>query len=236
MKKSTKIIWGVALIVVGVIVALNAFDLLKINIFFDGWWTLFIIVPCIIGLCRKESVTGNLIGVAIGVALLLMQQEIINFEVVWKLFLPVLLVCIGVGFIFSSRGKQDYSDEIAELCKAEKQSENLKDKKINAFAAFSGSKYKADGEEFVGGELTAVFGGLNYDFRNSTFVGKTVLNVSAIFGGVDVFFPENVVVKIKSTSIFGGVEDKRKSAQSTAEDAPVVYVNALAMFGGVDIK
>ena len=236
MKKSSKIIWGVALILVGVLIALNQLEILKINLFFEGWWTLFIIVPCVIGLCRKENFAGNLIGIAIGVALLLMQQNVIDFELIWKLWLPILLVCIGVGFIFSNKGKPDYSDEIATLCKEVDSDETLKDKKINGFAAFSGSKYKADGENFVGGDLTAVFGGLNYDFRNSVFTGKTVLNVSAIFGGIDLFLPENVIVKIKSTSIFGGVEDKRKSAQSTAEDAPVVYVNALAMFGGVDIK
>ena len=57
MKKVTSIIIGVALVAVGVIFALNAFDVTDIDMFFDGWWTVFIIIPCTVGLFteRKKS-------------------------------------------------------------------------------------------------------------------------------------------------------------------------------------
>ena len=45
MKKAGNILWGIVLIVIGVIFALNALDITSIDIFFDGWWTLFIIIP-----------------------------------------------------------------------------------------------------------------------------------------------------------------------------------------------
>ena len=48
MKKFGNILWGVVLIIVGVIFGLNAVGLTDINIFFHGWWTLFIIVPSFI--------------------------------------------------------------------------------------------------------------------------------------------------------------------------------------------
>ena len=172
--------------------------------------------------------------VAIGVALLLTQWNVISFEMIWKLWLPVLLVIIGVSVIFSSNKKADYSEEIEEVREAD--GDEDKSKKLNGFAAFSGTKYNAEGETFLGGELTAVFGGLDYDFRNSTFTGKTVLDVSAIFGGVDIYFPENVVVKVKPTAIFGGVGNKRGAPETETDETPVVYVNAIAMFGGVTIK
>ena len=44
MKKTGKIIWGVAFIAAGIVFALNAFGITHIELFFDGWWTLFIIV------------------------------------------------------------------------------------------------------------------------------------------------------------------------------------------------
>ena len=49
MTKLSKILWGVVLILVGGIFALNAFGVTDVEVFFDGWWTLFIIVPCFIG-------------------------------------------------------------------------------------------------------------------------------------------------------------------------------------------
>lgn len=45
MKKISRVLWGIAFIVVGGILALNAFGYTNIEIFFNGWWTLFIIVP-----------------------------------------------------------------------------------------------------------------------------------------------------------------------------------------------
>lgn len=39
---------GIVLIILGPIVGGNTLGITNINIFFDGWWTLFIIVPCFI--------------------------------------------------------------------------------------------------------------------------------------------------------------------------------------------
>ena len=71
MRKISKILWGIAFIFAGVIFALNAFGITDIEIFFYGWWTLFIIVPCFIGIFSEREKTGNIIGLAIGVFLLL---------------------------------------------------------------------------------------------------------------------------------------------------------------------
>ena len=97
MKKFENILWGIAFIVVGLILAGNAIGITNIDIFFDGWWTLFIIVPCFIGLFNDSDKTGNVIGLVIGGALLLACQGLLNFEMVWKLVVPVALVIIGVS-------------------------------------------------------------------------------------------------------------------------------------------
>ena len=84
MKKFGNVLWGIVLIVVGLIIGGNALGITNINIFFDGWWTLFIIVPCFIGLFKKKKKTGNVIGLLIGIALFLGCQDIINFDIIWK--------------------------------------------------------------------------------------------------------------------------------------------------------
>ena len=61
MKKAGSVLWGIVLIAAGVIWALNEFNVTSINVFFDGWWTLFIIVPCAIGLFTEREKTGNII-------------------------------------------------------------------------------------------------------------------------------------------------------------------------------
>ena len=54
MKGYKNIIWGLLFIIVGIIVFTNSFGITNITIFFDGWWTLFIIVPCFIGLFKDD--------------------------------------------------------------------------------------------------------------------------------------------------------------------------------------
>ena len=100
MKKVSNILWGIVLIVIGVISGLNALEITDINIFFKGWWTLFIIVPCFIGIFNDESKTGNLIGLVIGVVLLLGSRDIISFEIIGKLIVPIVLIGIGLSIIF----------------------------------------------------------------------------------------------------------------------------------------
>ena len=48
MNNYSNVLWGFVLIIIGIVFGLNALDITDINIFFDGWWTLFIIVPCFI--------------------------------------------------------------------------------------------------------------------------------------------------------------------------------------------
>ena len=79
MNKTLKgILWGLVIILVGVAIALKIIGI-PFSLFFDGWWTLFIIVPCAFGLITEKSKTGNLIGILIGVGLLLAARDIISF-------------------------------------------------------------------------------------------------------------------------------------------------------------
>ena len=85
MKKFRNIIWGLILIIIGFIMAGNSLGITNIDLFFDGWWTLFIIIPCFTGLFKENEKTGNIIGLIIGVALLLACQNVIDFDVIAKL-------------------------------------------------------------------------------------------------------------------------------------------------------
>ena len=101
MKKASCVIWGILLIAAGVIFALNALNIADIDIFFSGWWTLFIIVPCGVGLFTEREKTGNIIGIAIGVFLLLCCQDILSFSMLWKLLVPAIIVIIGLKMVLT---------------------------------------------------------------------------------------------------------------------------------------
>ena len=228
MKKIENVIWGIVLVALGVILALNALGITNINFFFDGWWTLFIIIPSLIGIFKKEDRKGAIIGLIIGVLFLLGCQNIIDFDTIYKLLVPIIVVVVGCVLIFKDTFNHKLNDEIKKLNK------NMKDAEAHT-AIFSGEDVKYEIEEFKGTNLTAIFGGVECDIRNVLLNEDQVINCSAIFGGIDIFVPENVKVKVKSSSIFGGVSDDRKVVP-TGDDLKTIYINATTIFGGVDIK
>lgn len=228
MKKIGNVLWGIVLIIVGLILGLNALDITHINIFFDGWWTLFIIVPCFIGLFNEKDKTGNIIGLIIGIVLLLCAQNILRFDIVWKLAVPTILVIIGISIIFRNSLNSKFNNEI------EKISQNAN--KDNEYCStFSSQDVSFENQEFKGANLNAVFGGVKCDLRKAIINEDQVINCSAIFGSVEIIPSEEINIKVKSNSIFGGVSNERKNKEMN-KDLKTVYINAMCLFGGVSIK
>ena len=199
----------------------------NINLFFDGWWTLFIIVPCFIGLFKENEKTGNLIGMFIGIALLLACQDISDFDLVWKLMFPAILVAIGISIVFKDALGGKIGSEIRKL-------NEKRDGENSYCATFAGQNVNFDGEKFTGADLTAVFGGVKCDLRNAIIDSDVVINTSSTFGGIEIYVPSNVKIKIKSTPIFGGVENKANTKAD--ENSHTIYINSTVVFGGVEIK
>ena len=225
MKKASSILWGIVLIAAGALFALNALNITNIDIFFDGWWTLFIIVPCAIGLFTEREKTGNIIGIVIGGFLLLCCQDILSFSMLWKLLVPAIIVIIGLKMVMVGL----FGNKTNEIMKKLK----LEGKALKSgCAVFSGCDIKYDNEVFEGAELTAVFGGVDCDLKNAIIEKDCAIQVSAIFGGIDIFVPDNINVKVSSNCIFGGISNKT----AVHKDAPTIYISGTCMFGGVEIK
>lgn len=111
MKKITGITVGVLLVVCGIIYGLEAFGIVNINFSLDGWWTLFIIIPCLEGIFAGKEKTANVFGLILGVLLLLAARGVFNFDVVWKVIAPLIVVAIGVKMIKKSLcGKNEEKD------------------------------------------------------------------------------------------------------------------------------
>ncbi len=227
MKNFGNVLLGIVLIVIGLILGGNALGITNINIFFEGWWTLFIIIPCFIGLFKDNEKTASLIGLLVGVALLLGCQNIISFDLIWKLAFPTILVVLGLSMIFKDALGGKVNDEIKKL--------NQKRNGENSYCStFAGQNINFNEEKFTGADLTAVFGGVKCDLRNAIIESDVVINASTTFGGIEIYVPSNVKIKIKSIPIFGGVDNKANT--KTDENSHTIYINSTAVFGGVEIK
>ena len=205
MKKVENTVIGLILIIIGVIIGLNAFHITNIDLFFDGWWTLFIIVPCFFGLFKDQDKTGNIIGLIVGIYLLLYCQGLINFQFAWKLVIPVIFVLIGLKMIFK------------DTFNKKKPHQNIYDNQL-----------------YTGGNYDVTFNGLILDLSKAYLNEETNIMISTLFGGVDLYLPDDVNIQIQSSNFLGGVDLHKR--ENKIENTKVIYLNARCIFGGINIK
>ena len=226
MKNLKRTIWGLVFIAAAIIIALNSFNVIDFDLFFDGWWTLFIIIPSFVGLIQDRNKGGAVFGLCVGILLLLSAQEIISWDMVGKIAFPLIIAIIGFKMIFSSFRKNKTDRIINEI---KRNGKNLQ----QGTAVFCGTELNFDGVVFDGADLTAVFGGVDCDLRGAIIDSDCVIKVCCAFGGVDILVPDNVKIVTNTTSVFGGV-DVIKNNRSDA--AHTIYIEGLCTFGGVDVK
>lgn len=230
MSKTSRYLWGLVLIALGVILGINALGIAQINIFFPGWWTLFIIVPCVIGLLGNDSDKwADITGIIVGVALLLACQGWLSFKMVWSLIVPAILILIGLSMLMKDALKGKVTKEIKKLHK------EGSGKGKEYWATFSGQNVNFAGQVFEGCRLEAVFGGVKCDLREAEIKEDVLIRASAVFGGVTILMPKDVNVQVISSAVFGGTTNKYAKA-TVDEKKKTIFVESTALFGGVEIK
>ncbi len=185
------------------------------SIFFDGWWTLFLIVPSIISLVRREGIGTSFLILVLGVLMLLACQDVIEWSTIWKIFVPLIIIVIGLSIIFGNRKVR---------------SKKIKPNAKEYVAIFSGvdeviNKIESDFK------ITSVFGGVELDMRDVKLDSDLVIDCFTLFGGIDIRLPKDVKVEVNGLPIFGGVENKYRNHDATV----TVYINHTTIFGGVDL-
>ena len=101
-------------------------------------------------------------------------------------------------------------------------------------AIFSGRQLCNFTKNLQGGKATAVFGGLEINMRDAVPLRDITLELTTIFGGIDLYVPSKARIKVTGTPVFGGFD----SVFVPNEDPslPLITVKCTAVFGGIDLK
>ena len=235
MKKDySALILGLIFVVAGIIFGGNALNIWDIDIFFPGWWTLFLIIPGLISMVRYGFNWGSGILVIIGLVLLFDCLGIIDEGVIWKLIFPLVLVAIGISIIasfFKSGTKKNIESDEYSKSKSYKYDSTQYPRYT---AILGGGNYKNNNENLKGVAAEAILGGLEIDLRDAKITEDIVLELTAVLGGIDIFIPDNVRVEIISgVPVLGGFEHK---INRNAISGPKVRIKYTAVLGGIEIK
>lgn len=232
MYKTGKIITGVALLCFGLIWALEITNVIDIS--FEGWWTIFIIIPCLIGVFSSKNKGFSLIGVGVGVMLLLASRGIIGWDAFWKYVICIVAVIWGVMLIFSRKCLPGNTSPNKSTVKEMKQI-NLDGRQIRQInIKFGKQLFEFSGQRFEGANVQTSFGFVGIDLRNADILDGAVIDVDCSFGGMEIRIGEGVNVKPAVEASFAGVECS-EHLHSDA-NAKTIYIKGKCAFGGIEIK
>lgn len=210
---------GFIIAAIGTGFLLDNLGILEFGSFIGTYWPLLIILVGIFQLLtRSNTFIGALITIAIGAILQLSRLNSLpdNF---WTILWPVIIIIVGLQIAFSrifSPALQGTGDAI-----------------IKSMVLFGGTAVKSHSKDFKGGDITAVFGGIEVDLTQADILVKEAhLKVTTAFGGVEIKVPSDWKVRLEGLPIFGGLENKTNGTSSEK----ILVITASATFGGVEVK
>lgn len=218
---------GLFILVLGVLALVDNLNLFEMRNLLQFWPTVFIVFGA---LKLKEAETGKQkwwpIGfIALGILMTLNNLGFIQFHL--REWWPAILIAIGVKIIFFDRNKTDGADDTVHT--GAKTAEEV----LDITAIMGESKHCITTQQFRMGDITAIMGAVELDFRQANIVEPAVLDITSIMGGVVLQVPREWIVVNQTTAIMGGIEDK---TMPTVDASKRLLITGTAIMGGIEIK
>jgi predicted membrane protein len=188
-----------------------------------AFWPLTIVAFGLAKFLQSSQTSGRVVGGLIILAgLWLTANTAFGFSIDMSEGWPVILIILGIALVLRGR-RGPNEDQVTSA-----------DSRVTEFALMSGIQRKNASPGFKRADLTAVMGGVEFDLRQAaTADGEAVIDVFAMWGGVEIFVPPDWAVSNDVVAIMGGAEDKSTGNQTARHR---LKVRGFVIMGGVEIK
>ena len=225
---SAQFVFGVSIIVLGLLFTLDNLDLINARDYLRFWPVIFVIVG-FVKLMQPGGAPGKVFGVGLvllGTLMILDRLDVIYFNI-WHLW-PVFIILFGYSLVRQAIGRQ-------RAVEGSRSGMLESDSYIKGFALMGGIVRSSNSQDFRGGELTAVMGGCEIDLRHASIKeGEAQLEIFAFWGGVEIKVPEDWAVIVQVVPIMGGVEDK--SIPPKGGTSKKLILTGHCIMGGAEIR
>lgn len=229
--RSSRFIWGIVFVIIGGLWLLSNLELIRVEIpdYFFSWQALLILIGLIM-LISNHSKTPGIILILIGAYFLIPDIfPWIDHRQIWKLFLPFVLILIGLSLIFRRESKKNLAEKGSlkngEFDYSASNQDEIKDNTL------MGESYKkVISENFKGGKISTVMGKTVIDLRQAKIdsAGAT-LDISVMMGETIIYAPENVNVDVSIDKFMAGVSDKRPPSAGLQKDRTLAFKGSVFM-------
>jgi predicted membrane protein len=192
------------------------------------WWPVLLVAFGLAKLTGLGTTRSPFLGtIALGFGLLLLAGRLGYVHVSFDLLWPLLLIVLGFNLVRRAmRAPQPDSPDAT----------GDDSPHVSAFAMMGATRRRAYSQSLVSADVTAVMAGSELDLREAGLAGSSmVVDVFAMWGGVEIYVPVGWRVLVETTPIMGGVEDKTLPPESNGP-APTVILRGLVIMGGVEVS
>jgi len=228
----SKVIVGVLLILIG----LFSFSGNFLGLPFHFTHYLFSIpgILMIVGLFILLNHNDNFLGivlVGVGGFWFLSRYSDIPIKFYFFEYWPILLIVFGIYVIFKQKEQKSFNLENENVS-------GIDIDYIDDVSIFGGGNKSIISQNFKGGKATIILGGSQLDFHQASLAeGTNILNVTALFAGMEITVPRDWKVIVNVTSVFGGVDDKRViNVNQVYENNKILVIKGATIFGGCELK
>jgi predicted membrane protein len=223
-----QIILGVIAIGFGTLFLLDNLDVWNFRRFVS-FWPMVLIVFGAVKIYDTRNTSGYLIGGGLILAGIMMTMHRLGYVYFnWRSLWPVLLMVGGAAMLVKAiRTREEATSPAVDLEKAD-------DSVINVSALLGGFQRRIVSQNFQGGEVTAIMGGVELDLRQASFSsGDAVINVFAMCGGISIKVPPDWTVILQGTPILGGFDERTSAPHDSTKR---LIIKGYAIMGGLDVR
>jgi predicted membrane protein len=217
-----QLLMGLIIIAIGTLFTLDNLGLVEARRFLR-YWPAALILAGVLKVWQSRGgagVFGGLLFIVAGLWLLgaTFHLVTINLFDLW----PLLFVLFGASLVW--RGLRGGRDRAATDGHST----------VSALAVLGGVHRGNNSRAFRGGDLTAVLGGCEIDLRQASIDGDAVIDVFAMWGGIEIKVPDDWTITSRVVPILGGFEDKTRPQRGATNHR--LIVRGFVIMGGVEVK
>ena len=232
-------IGGVILVMVGVGLLLDHMGIISFDRLMR-FWPMLLVLAGAVNLRTRERRFWGLLLIIGGAFLQCRELGIAYFE--WVQFWPLLFIAFGLMLMWNAIEARKRSAPSSGTSGGTGGTGTNYDPRttVNGMAVFGAFERKVTTQDFQGGQVTAIFGGIELDLRDADMQGtEATLEINTIFGGSEIRVPDTWMVSYQGAPVFGGVEDKtslRRSENPVDPRRKMLIIVGAVVFGGMEIK
>ena len=225
---SNRVVIGVILVLAGLFLVMKNTGIFPDSIahMIFSWQMLLVVIGLVMTLGATEKTAGVIVMAVGGFFMIpLLFRETFHM---YNMFWPAIFIIVGIVFIVTKRKGWN----------AVNSKGMVGDDYIDYVNVFSGGERQIVSQNFHGGKISSVFGGIELDLTKAKLApGRNDLEIACVFGGATIIVPGNWFVTIEVTPVLGGFSDSRKIAPgSTFESTSQLVIKGAVVFGGGEVK